>query len=838
MEYTYYAFISYKREDEKWAEWLQKKLESYGFPVALRKENPSLPTKIRPVFRDQSELSGGNLKEEIEKGLSSSKYLIVICSPRAARSPWVSKEVQYFIDHSRENSIIPFIIGGSPNAANPEDECFPEGLRQLPGEKEILGININEMGRDAAAIKVIARMFGLRFDTLWQRHERAKRRRRIGVIASTLLLAILGFAIGAYMVYINTQIAAERDRAEKQTVIAKQERNRANSERDRANTERDNALKANRDLAKAKDSIQLQSTLLAQTNRNLEESNRHLAEERDNVLKAKQEMMINHGRAVAEKARHEILKGNTKDAMLALLEVSSCSKDYPYIPEVEAALRVARDSLNGNRYNFQRIGGNIDLVLISDDGNKIVQISKDRTLECNTLTSLDSTKCIKFPEITLTNAYLSNDGNVVLLQDSASVYCYDIPKEELIYYELINRLSEKKIDEFRKVFMNPNFTTSGTFLNKTIHVDAEGNPKCEYLNEKMGIAILYSDLQDNNDGAVDELSEAKPIGLYQLYDIKNKKTICQRYNYEIYEGPYDITDMELSPDGCYWCIAYSNGSVESIDIQKNKSMIWEDPTLAGHYSNQIKFSKDSKLIFQTHAFQDCVNIIDVQQMSAVDSILTEESPEGADVYLMADNSILCHTSNRSYIYEKGRQCLETKIRKDSYSIDDTHGIINIKTQNGVGAGIYDIVKLDYYTYKENISRYEAVTGNTLRTEKDGFSIYKPQDQLIWKYENILEARPIAFTSDYRYGFIDNSEYRGGDYIRILDMSEGVPMIDFLCSSYADLYYSEEKGLIFIKGFDKLVVRDFPSYQNLVAECLQITRNMKLSKNNKRKFFLE
>lgn len=208
------------------------------------------------------------------------------------------------------------------------------------------------------------------------------------------------------------------------------------------------------------------------------------------------------------------------------------------------------------------------------------------------------------------------------------------------------------------------------------------------------------------------------------------------------------------------------------------------------------------------------------------------------MYLMADNSILCHTSNRSYIYEKGRQCLETKIRKDNYSIDDTHGIINIKTQNGVGAGIYDIVKLDYYTYKENISRYEAVTGNTLRTEKDGFSIYKPQDQLIWKYDNILEARPIAFTSDYRYGFIDNSEYRGGDHIRILDMSEGVPMIDFLCSSYADLYYSEEKGLIFIKGFDKLVVRDFPSYQNLVAECLQITRNMKLSKNNKRKFFLE
>ena len=76
----------------------------------------------------------------------------------------------------------------------------PEGLRQLSGEKEILGININEMGREAAAIKVIARMFGLRFDTLWQRHERAKRRRRLYVIAGVILFSLISFSVGAYMV--------------------------------------------------------------------------------------------------------------------------------------------------------------------------------------------------------------------------------------------------------------------------------------------------------------------------------------------------------------------------------------------------------------------------------------------------------------------------------------------------------------------------------------------------------------------------------------------------------------------------------------------------------------
>lgn len=192
--YVYFAFISYKREYEKWAKWLQKKLESYSLPTTIRKEKPELPNKIRPVFRDQSELSGGNLKAEIEKGLNASKYLIVICSIRSAKSPWVSKEVQHFIDQGREEYIIPFIIGGTPNASNSEEECFPEGLRQLTGEKEILGININEMGRDAAAIKVIARMFDIRFDALWQRHEKEKKRRKritIAAIVAMMLAAIV-----------------------------------------------------------------------------------------------------------------------------------------------------------------------------------------------------------------------------------------------------------------------------------------------------------------------------------------------------------------------------------------------------------------------------------------------------------------------------------------------------------------------------------------------------------------------------------------------------------------------------------------------------------------------
>lgn len=62
----------------------------------------------------------------------------------------------------------------------------------MKGNKELLAANVNEIGREAAAIKILARMFGLRFDTLWQRYEREQRRKRWmwGILSVFLILAI------------------------------------------------------------------------------------------------------------------------------------------------------------------------------------------------------------------------------------------------------------------------------------------------------------------------------------------------------------------------------------------------------------------------------------------------------------------------------------------------------------------------------------------------------------------------------------------------------------------------------------------------------------------------
>ena len=212
-KYKYIAFISYKREDEKWAKWLQNKLEHYKLPTSVRTANPSFPKRVSPVFRDVTDLSGGILGEVIKKALQDSKYLIVICSPRAAQSPWVSKEVQEFIDSGREEYIIPFIIDGEPNSKDSEKECLPCNLKNLAGERELLGININEMGRDAAAVKVVARMFNLMFDTLWQRWEREQRNRRRWIISLSLLGTIVALVIAGIMFYQHRRMQVNQARA-------------------------------------------------------------------------------------------------------------------------------------------------------------------------------------------------------------------------------------------------------------------------------------------------------------------------------------------------------------------------------------------------------------------------------------------------------------------------------------------------------------------------------------------------------------------------------------------------------------------------------------------------
>ena len=211
MENDYFAFISYQRKDEQWAEWLLHQLEHYHLPSNVIKKHPELPKELRPLFLDKNELAGGILPKEIRAALESSRFLIVICSPNSAKSEWVDKEVMTFIELGRTEKIIPFIIDGIPY--DKKNECFTPALQMLKKNKqqELLGINIAEMGREVASIKVVARMLGLKFDTLWQRYEREKAEEERGIYKRVDLLKMHAYkdairrTSGAYIIYPGTE---------------------------------------------------------------------------------------------------------------------------------------------------------------------------------------------------------------------------------------------------------------------------------------------------------------------------------------------------------------------------------------------------------------------------------------------------------------------------------------------------------------------------------------------------------------------------------------------------------------------------------------------------------
>ena len=193
IKYKRYAFISYSHKDVKEAKWLHKHLEYYKLPSDIFNEYDENNRYLRPVFRDKEDIGTGVLKSVLRKELEVSEYLIIICSPNSAQSTYVSQEAQVFIDQGRIDHIIPYIIDGVPKSGG-EKECFPKSLinhvDQFPDD-ELLGANINEVGKPKAFIRVVSSLLNVEFDTLWKRHKREQKKRLF--VLSLLFLFLLFF---------------------------------------------------------------------------------------------------------------------------------------------------------------------------------------------------------------------------------------------------------------------------------------------------------------------------------------------------------------------------------------------------------------------------------------------------------------------------------------------------------------------------------------------------------------------------------------------------------------------------------------------------------------------
>jgi len=233
-EEKYWAFISYSHRDRAWGEWLHRKLETFRVPkrlVGTLTPRGVVPARLFPTFRDREELPvSADLGRNIDEALRLSRYLIVICSPAAAKSRWVNEEILNFKRLGRSDRILTLIVEGEPNASEGkpgfavEDECFPEAVRFALGEDGKLGtihtepiaadVRPGQDGKENSFLKLVAGIIGVNFDDLRQREHERKVRRLEVVIAAAMVLLLLFAVLGVALYFQRNYARSQKNRAE------------------------------------------------------------------------------------------------------------------------------------------------------------------------------------------------------------------------------------------------------------------------------------------------------------------------------------------------------------------------------------------------------------------------------------------------------------------------------------------------------------------------------------------------------------------------------------------------------------------------------------------------
>lgn len=212
----YRAFISYSHADKRIAAWLHHAIETYHVPKKLvGRETPvgPVPRRLTPVFRDRDELSASSdLSGALTAALKDSLFLIVICSPAAARSRWVGEEILAFKRMHGEGRILALIVSGEPGASATDpaspDECFQRGLRfrlgpdgmpsTTPAELIAADLRDSADGKRLARFKLYAGLIGVKLDDLVQREAQRRVRRLLALTVASVAGMLFAGGLAVY----------------------------------------------------------------------------------------------------------------------------------------------------------------------------------------------------------------------------------------------------------------------------------------------------------------------------------------------------------------------------------------------------------------------------------------------------------------------------------------------------------------------------------------------------------------------------------------------------------------------------------------------------------------
>ncbi len=353
----YDAFVSYSHaKDKPIAAALQSAIQRLGKPWYRR--------RALRVFRDDTSLSATpSLWPSIEQALAQSRFLIVLASPEAAASPWVNKEVSWWLDHQSVETILVAVTDGElvwDNAVG--DFIRREGMPLPPvlasrfaTEPKWVDLRAYRDGADAGdarftehAADFAAAIHGIPKEDLLSQEVRQQRRAlRLAWSAAAALLMLAGLAGW------QAKVARDHERlAIEQRNIAEQQRQLAQEQRDRAE----------RTLAAARATANTLIIDLAREFRDRAGMPRDLVRRILDRAHALQRQLIESGETAPELRQGEALAlGDLMDVFLALGDTKAALETGGRLRAIMEAL-VASDPGNADWQRdlaaaYERMGG-------------------------------------------------------------------------------------------------------------------------------------------------------------------------------------------------------------------------------------------------------------------------------------------------------------------------------------------------------------------------------------------------------------------------------------------------------------------------------------------------
>lgn len=208
-ERRFAAFISYSHADADFAAKLQRKLERYRLPKQVAHTRAGNGAQIGQIFRDREDLAAApSLSDAIRDALSRAEALVVLCSPDAKASQWVSEEIRLFRSLHPDRPVLAALVRGEP------PEAFPDILTE--GGLEPLAADLRKEGDGPSLgfLKIVAGIAGVPLDSLVQRDAQRRLRRvtwiTLGALVAMLIMGVMTF----FAISARNEAARQRESAE------------------------------------------------------------------------------------------------------------------------------------------------------------------------------------------------------------------------------------------------------------------------------------------------------------------------------------------------------------------------------------------------------------------------------------------------------------------------------------------------------------------------------------------------------------------------------------------------------------------------------------------------